>query len=316
MFRLPAKSLKGYMPKHAAKALSKVVKHTRRMQRKYLARFMTTQDADDSAAEVVLECVKFIYKTIQENEDSSGWDVATWLTSLKKLSKGVLVEYTKYLLFPLPLPRPLRFSLKKYSDVLNILNKYDWDFRPIVLNSRCPLINCIEICPLGYTSCQALLLSPYDHRRLYDLTRGEHQSLDAYARMSRKTFDEWIQLLKEVSVFSTQTITPDMAMVINYDLESELDLAEIRRRFAKVNPKLYEMFCECLEEQEFQVADGMINLEMPRGWAGRHLKDRYGLSTEQVKELLGEASSILNQLRADYGLPSIQGGIYTKSFKQ
>jgi hypothetical protein len=316
MFKLSAKALKGYMPKNAAKALTKVVKRTRRMQRKYLSRFMTSQDADDSAAEVILECVKFIYKIVEENKTPLGWDEETWLVSLRKLSKGILVEYTKNILFPLPLPRPLRFSLKKYSDVLHILNKYELNLRPVIFNSECPVINCHEPCRLGYPRCLILHLSPSDHRRLYDLTRGEKQSLTNYAQMSRKTFDEWIKILEEVSMFSTQTITPDMAMVINYDLESELDLSDLRRRFSKVNPQLYEMFCECLEEQEFQVADGMINLEMPRGWSGRDLKDRYGLSTEQVKELLGEASSIINHLRSSNGLPNIQGGIHTKSFKQ
>lgn len=307
MLKLSTKHLKGSMPKAAARALIKTLRRTKRMQKKHMARYISATDADDSAAEVLAACIEYI-----QNHTELDWDEDTWVYKLRNVARWALVEYVKNIIFPLPLPRLVRFSLKKYTDVQKILHKYNENLETVIFNYRCPLAECLHKCLIGYAQCPLLNLSVTDHRRIYELTRGETKSLKTYAEMANKDIAEWIQLMKEVSMFSIQTITPDMAMVIQYDLESELDLSTIRRKFLAVHPKLYELYCELLEDQNS--ADTITDL--PNGWVGKDLKDRFGLSAEEIKGLLHQANSIINQLKAANGLPHLQGGLYTKSAEQ
>jgi hypothetical protein len=133
----------------------------RKIQRHYLA-YANKLDLDDSESEALLEAIKFIKQKLKEDQNSKTWSRDEWYKHIMRRIQNAILEYSKYVYLPVVIPRPLRFSLKKYIAALRIINRYvkssrdpaHSDIYYILCVEGCsPVSKECEICQFGYMEC-------------------------------------------------------------------------------------------------------------------------------------------------------------------
>jgi len=286
------------LPKPVLEALVRVVKLVPKIQRKYLSNQSTKEDVEDCLSSFLVLALDSLQKKMKKLPTE-----IDWFKYFVGLLKSAIIEHSKYIYFPLEIPKTIRLGMKKYIEVVGILRKYkDWR----VLYNNIVLHTCNLECKDCSNQCR---LSNKDHHKLRQLLYGAEHSLTRYAQLYRKTLLEFILILEEVHMFKSNFLTPDVA--VSYDFEEQLDLHTLKERFSNVHPQLFQIYCESLEEADVDFTVSPFQLSIPNGWTSKDIKDRYGLTTQQFKDLLNEGNNLINAVRPKHG--GLLGEVPTES---
>jgi hypothetical protein len=298
-------------PEETSQAFLTAVSSIRKVQRHYLAN-ANKLDLDDSEAEALLEAYRFVKNKLKKESNSKEWSRDEWYKHIMRRVQNAILEYSKYVYLPVVIPRPLRFSLKKYIEALRIINRYVKSARDVThsdiyyvlcIEGCSPLAKKCKICEFGYSECPMSGISGKDRKELFMILRGPRKSLEFYAKWYRKTFEEWIRTLEMLRMYSVSSSVPDIP--VDYDFVGSIDLGNARDQLNSLHPDLYGIYCLSLEDVDLQELEATSIIKTPTGWHNKQIKDSYNLSTQQYRELLLTGDSILNKLRVNEGLRGI-----------
>jgi hypothetical protein len=305
------------VPKQAIEAYSELLGALRSMTSKCLPRICNKQDYEDAEADALLRGIKYIRNVSTRHHDiASAWDKEEWKRRLASRFHDGVLESAKYLLYPFNLPRPIRFSLKKYSDALAVLRKYSSaiNLRSSVLYRAVIVYKCsvevmqnCPICRFGRETCPLLTISNQDLHRLHSLVTRPRQSLSYYAEYYRTPYPVWVRLMetvKEFSVFPSEK----QELPVTYDMDYALMLSQVSDRMQQEDPRLFDVYCDSFVDVDVVELNESLTIQFPRGWLSKSIKDYYGLSSQELQDLLKRGDDILNEFRKNEGLPPIQRG--------
>lgn len=300
------------LPENAFQALADALRSVPRLQRHYFPEGLNRLDRDDSEAEALLEAIQFIKRKTEETPTTKDWPKEQWYKHIMRRVQNAILEYTKYVYLPVVVPRPLRFSLKKYADALKLINRYvraakdvaHSDLYYAVFKANCNLLVRCTSCTLGYEECPLRRVSYKTRKELHAILKGDRESLEFYAQWYRKTLGEWIELLEMLRTYSVSYDLPEIPIIP--DLESSADVGRFHNRLVTLHPDLYEIYCSSLEDIDLGRLEETLVIPTPRGWSNKSIKDQFGLTTEQYREMLIRGDSVLNEFRANAGLPRIR----------
>lgn len=312
MLRKQLKNIRDHgLPPDAFQAFTDACKSIRKLQRQYFLERTNKLDLDDSESEAVLAALTFIQQKLKEDPKSKNWPKPQWYKHVMRRVQNAILEYSKYVYLPVVVPRPLRFSLKKYSEALKIINRYvkalrdvtDSDEYYVIFSKGCDLLKkpC-TICELNYQTCPIGEISSFDRKELHSIIRGGRKSLEFYAQWYRKTLEEWIRTLETLRTYAGSNHIPEIPII--YDLDGELELKRFQSHLDDLHPDLYAIYCSSLETTNLEELDAGAIIT-PRGWDNKTLKDTYNLSSQQYREMLLLGDTVLNDFRINEGLQPI-----------
>jgi hypothetical protein len=295
----------------ANQAFTLAVASIRKIQRHYLT-FANKLDLDDSESEALLEAIRFIKHKSKEEPNSKKWSRDEWYKHIMRRVQNAILEYSKYVYLPVVIPRPLRFSLKKYTEALRIINRYVKSTRDpshsdiyyvLCVEGCSPMSKQCKICQFGYAECPLSEISGKDRRSLFMILRGPRKSLEFYAKWYRKTFEEWIRTLEMLRMYSVSNHIPEIP--VDYDFIGSVDLLGLQDKLNSLHPDLYDIYCLSLEDLDLEALEETFLMKTPGGWSSKQIKDKYNLSTQQYRELLLTGDKVLNAFRVNEGLHRI-----------
>jgi hypothetical protein len=317
---LAPQSMEG-VPDQAVEAYSELLGVLRSLTSKCLPSTCNYQDYEDAEADALLRGVNYIRNvTIKYPDAAFSWDKYEWKRRLYSRFHDGVLESTKYLLYPFNLPRPIRFSLKKYSDAVGLIKKHSSAvnvktsvlYRAIIVH-RCSVetMDACKVCILKRKVCPLVRIPTRDLFKLHTLVTQPRQSLSYYAEYYRTPYQVWVNLMetvKEFSVFPAEK----QELTIAYDLDISVMLSRVSDRMQKEDPRLFDIYCQSFLDIDVSKLNESLRIRSPRGWLSKGLKDQYDLSTLELQDLLKKGDQILNEFRANEGLPPIQRGFLTK----
>lgn len=303
----------------AFRALKAAARSIRKTQKRYFSYDVNELELEDSYSEALCEAWRFVKNKLEEDPKSQKWSVQDWYKHIMRRVQNAILEYSKYVYLPVTLPRPVRFSLKKYAESLRIINKYvkttrnvtDSHLYRVLFEYGCDPLKSCKICNAGYEECPLNSLSTPDRKKLYDLLWGPRRSLAFYAKWYRKSFIEWVGLLETVLTFSVTTQTQETP--VTYDLEASMDLHRFRHEAESIHPDLYAVYIASLDNTDISALESERVISTPKGWDNKYIKDRFGLTDQQYREMLVTGDRVLNKMRVDAGIPRIRRRIQEKS---
>jgi hypothetical protein len=310
------------VPDQAIEAYAELLGLLRPITSKCLPSTCNKQDYEDAESDALLRGVKYIRNvTLRHRDIAFSWDKDEWKRRLYSRFHDGVLESAKYLLYPFNLPRPIRFSLKKYSDTIAIIRKYSSAFnvrtsvlyRAVVVH-RCSIEKMQDCgaCIFRRKTCPLLKISTKDLNALHSLVTRPRQSLSYYAEYYRTPYPIWVNLMetvKEFSVFPSEK----QELPVTYDLDSALTLSRVSDRMQKEDPRLFDIYCQSFVDVDVTDMNESLSLRLPRGWLSKSIKDDFGVSSQELQNLLRKGDEILNEFRAYEGLPPIQRGFRTQS---
>lgn len=309
------------IPNQAIEAYSELLGALRSITSKCLPSTCSKQDYEDAESDALLRGMKYIRNvTSRHPEVALSWDKEEWKRRLYSRFHDGILESAKYLLYPFNLPRPIRFSLKKYSDTITILRKYSSAinlkssvlYRAILIH-RCS-IEVMQNCPacrFGRKTCPLLNIPTSDLNKLHALVTRPRQSLSYYAQYYRTPYPVWVSLMetvKEFSVFPSEK----QELPVTYDMDYAIMLSQISDRMQKEDPRLFSIYCDAFADVDVTELNETLTIRIPRGWLSKTIKDYYELSSQELQELLQKGDDILNEFRQNEGLPPVQRGFRTE----
>jgi hypothetical protein len=309
------------LPKDAYQAFITATASIRKIQRHYFSHYVNKLDRDDSESEALLEGLRFIKNKLKEDTNSHKWPQNEWHKHIIRRFQNAILEYSKYVYLPVVIPRPLRFSLKKYMEALRIINKYVKSIKDaahsdlyyvLCIEGCSPLSKKCKICEFGYSECPISEVSGKDRKELFAVLRGPRKSLEFYAKWYRKTFEEWIRALELLRMYSVSSNVPDIP--VNYDFDGSADLRKMQSRLNALHPDLYDIYCLSMEDLDLNHLESDLVMKTPTGWSNKRIKEQYNLSTQQYRELLLAGDTVLNTLRLNEGLHRVFRDIQKESF--
>jgi len=307
------------IPKDAIIAYGNLLPQLRLLTRTYLPESCNAEDFNDAEAAALENGLKYIRLVEEQGLDHSKWSVEEWQRRLYSRFKNAVLESAKYLLSPISLPRPVRFSMKKYVDVIAIIKKYvktenvaTSDLYKVIFEKGCTTENigkCVEC-----KNCHIKILDIDDLSEINSLLTGERKSLSYYAKLYRKSYDEWIRLLESVKEFSyLHDISEETEMEISMD--NLITLKRFKDKLNKVHPKLYEIYCHSICDTDTDRLNEKLEVFTPRGWLNKDIKELYDLTSPEFKQLLEEGDRVLNEFRKNEGLRPIQRKLWSEFTK-
>lgn len=308
-------------PKEAYQAFILATSSIRKIQEHYLSRYVNKFDRDDSEAEALLEGLRFIKNKLKEDPNSHKWPRDEWHRHILRRFQNAILEYSKYVYLPVVIPRPLRFSLKKYMEALRIINRYVKSLKDaahsdlyyvLCIEGCSPLSKDCDVCKVGYRICPMSEVSGKDRKELFKILRGPTKSLEFYARWYRKTFEEWIRTLEMLRMYTVSSNIPEIP--VDYDVDGSVDLKSVQNQLNSLHPDLYDIYCLSLEDTDVTDLESEFTLKTPIGWSSKQVKEKYNLSTQQYRELLLAGDTVLNTFRLNEGLQRVFRDIQKESF--
>lgn len=310
------------LPPAAFQAFTDACKSIRQLQRRYFADGTNKLDLDDSESEAIVAALAFITQKLKKDKKSKNWPQPYWYKHIMRRVQNAILEYSKYVYLPIVVPRPLRFSMKKYADALKIINRYvkavrdvtDSNEYYVIFVKGCNLLQkpCV-VCELNYSKCPISEISAIDRKELNSLIRGGRKSLEFYAQWYRKTLEEWIRTLETLRTYAGSNHIPEIPII--YDFDGEMELKRFQSRLDDLHPDLYAIYISSLETTHLEDLDAGAVIT-PRGWDNKTLKNKYDLTSQQFREMLLNGDKVLNEFRLNEGLPTICRDIQIESLGQ
>lgn len=308
------------MPEPAKQAFIRAGRAMKKIQRHYFPDIIGEADIADSWSEATLAGFEFITEELVKNPECKNWTKDQWYTHVIRRFQNAVLEYSKYVYLPVSIPRPLRFSLKKYAETIKIIAKYTRTLRhpshsdlyyALCIEGCNPMVMTCTKCKCGLNPCPLLHLSSEDSKALYDLLLGPKKSLVFYAQWYRKGFSEWIRLLEILQMYTVSDIIPEIP--ISYDFDSALDLRKFERQLGDLHPSLYDIYTDSLDSLDLDELNNTLIIRTPYGWNSKQTKDRHTLTTQQYRDLLIKGDMVLNKFRVAVGLPRVFRDFQAKS---
>ena len=308
------------LPKPVKEAIIDLLPALRPLTTQYLPESCVVQDYEDAEADAIAGGIYYARAVLKNKPESAEWNMLEWKRRLYSRFNNAILESVRYILYPLNIPRPLRFSLKKYSDAVIIIRKYvmedeirNSDLYRAVMELGCSLqdICSCRSCSLGFPDCPIMGMESSDIIELHALLMGARRSLSYYAKLYRKNYKFWIKTLEALKELTVHAFTPDTQS--SYDIDRVITLKRLHDRMDEEHPDLFELYCFAISDVDINKLNTNMELHTPKGWLNRNIKDRFGLETDELKVLLEKGDRILNEFRANEGLPPIQRTIWHKS---
>lgn len=278
----------GNIPVVALRAYTDLFPSLRSLVAKYLSYQANPSDVNDALAEGLAAGMQHILLV------STPQTYGKWKKQIFRKMSNAVIEYLKYILAPVSIPRPIRFSLKKYRQALQLLGRC-WegaeDVTPyqLLFEYKCLPSNTCKVCELGLESCPFLALSQKEVRELEALLIGETGgSLDKYASNYRKTYNEWIEILRLIPSHTHSLTEADLA--VELDLDYILTLKQFEEKVNKIDGRLFEMYCNAITVLD--LSELSETLPTPRGKLSREIKEHFGLTTHTMRNLLQKAHQV------------------------
>lgn len=267
-------------------------------------------DREDAEATALFEALKYIYSK-QDEPETTKWAKSVWYKHIMRRVNNAILEHAKYVFLPMVMPRPLRFSMKKYMEALKILNRYVKASKDVahselytaIINDGCGITDYCDKRACEYAVCPVNQLSLLDLKELHHIIIGKNKSLEYYAQWYRKSLKEWIHILELLRTYSVSNDVPDLPVTPNTD--RCVDLIRLRNRLEAIRPNLSNIYVESMEDVDLNRTEDELMLVTPRGWSTKHIKERFGLTSEEYKNLLLDGDRILNEFRVNEGLQKL-----------
>jgi hypothetical protein len=287
----------------------------------YLPETCNHQDFEDAEADAIANGIKYAQRMLRTNPESKRWSKTEWRRRIYSRFLNAIVDSARYLLYPMNIPRPLRFSLKKYSEALSIIRRYVQEehvhnsllYRALFYHG-CNLekMNACKSCELGVVECPVLSMETDDILKIHHLLSGTRKSLSYYAKLYRKSYRDWVSILESVKTLaSSSLLSPDKETFP--DLDKYLVLKELKEKMSSVHPNLFEIYCYALSDVDINTLNITHTVQTPRGWLNKDIKDRFGIESHEFHCLLEEGDKLLNEFRAYEGLPPVQRRFWAQS---
>lgn len=307
----------------AKEALASLLPALRPLASQYLPETCNQQDFEDAEADAIASGVKYAQSVLRSKPESKHWSKTEWRRRLYSRFMNAVMESARYLLYPMSIPRPLRFSLKKYSEALSIIRKYVQEdhvhsssLYQVLFYRECNMRKMNECkdkeCEYGFVECPILGMDFEDIHRLHLLLSGNRKSLTYYGKLYRKTYRDWIRILESVkTIAASSLLSPDKEVFP--DMDRYLVLKQLKEKMASIHPDLFEIYCYALSDVDVNKLNTTHIVQTPRGWLNRDIKDRFDIESYEFRNLLEEGDRLLNEFRSYEGLPPIQRRFWTKS---
>ena len=307
--------------REAAEAFLSLLSALRPIALQFLPDTCTKQDFEDAESDAILNGIKYIMRVLKNKPESKHWSKTEWRRRIGSRFSNAILESSRYLLFPMNIPRPLRFSLKKYSEALLIIRKYAQEehlhnstLYHALFDNECSMSSattCQE-CTLGLKTCPILDMDEKDMLQIHSLLSGARKSLTYYGKMYRKSYHDWVRILEAVkSLAASSLLSPDRE--VSPDLDKYIVLKELRKRMADVHPHLFEIYCYALSDVDINKLNTTYVVQTPKGWLNKDIKDKFGIESYEFRSLLEKGDAILNEFRSYERLPPIQRRFWSKS---
>lgn len=305
----------------AKEALASLLPALRPLTSQYLPETCNQQDFEDAEADAIANSVKYAQSVLKSKPESKHWSKTEWRRRLYSRFQNAVMESARYLLYPMNIPRPLRFSLKKYSEALSIIRKYVQEehihnshLYQVLFYHGCNLrkINNCPTCSLGYAECPILTMDSDDMLKIHELLSGTRKSITYYGKLYRKTYRDWVSILESVKTLAASSLlSPDKEVFP--DMDRYLVLKQLKEKMAAVHPNLFEIYCYALSDVDVNNLNTTYIVQTPRGWLNKDIKDRFDIESYEFRSLLEEGDKLLNEYRSYEGLPPIQRRFWSKS---
>jgi hypothetical protein len=308
------------LPQTVKEAIIELLPALRPLTMQYLPESCGVQDFEDAESDALLSGIYYARAMLKNKPECANWSMKEWNRRLYSRFHNAVLESVRYILYPLNIPRPLRFSLKKYSDAMSIIRKYvmeeeikNSDLYRAVMELGCSMqdICACRSCSLGFPDCPILRMESGDIIELHALLMGARRSLSYYAKLYRKNYKFWIKTLEALKELTVHTFIPEVES--SYDIDRVLTLKRLHDRMDVEHPNLFEVYCFSISDVDINKLNTNMVVHTPKGWLNRNIKDRFGLETDELKILLEKGDQILNEFRANEGLPPIQRTVWSKS---
>jgi hypothetical protein len=307
------------IPKNALKAYADLLPKLRFITSQYLPNTSTMDDIDDAESDALENGLRYIRAVMKKDPFSTEWTKQEWSKRLYSRFQNAVLESAKYLLSPIKLPRPLRFSMKKYVDILSILRKYiketnivNSDLYKAVFECYCSLTN-YKTCPY-LEICKTCHIQELDSEDLYEIQQmlvGDRKSIMYYAKLYRKTYKDWIGMLESVKEYVVRNDLPQEDRV-DYDLDKLLTFKHFRECLNAIHPDLFEIYCFAISDTDTERLNSNLEIFTPRGWLGKDIKDKFNLTKDDLMTLLESGDEVLNKFRTNEGLQPIQRRLWSE----
>jgi len=287
----------------------------------YLPDTCTKQDFEDAESDAILNGIKYVKRVLKTKPESKAWSKTEWRKRIGSRFSNAILESSRYLLFPMNISRPIRFSLKKYSDALSILRRYvhnenlqnsalyqAWFYNECNLNN----ISICEDCKLGLASCPILEMDYADIVQVHSLLAGSKKSLNSYGQRYRKKYKDWVRILESVkSIAASSLLSPDRE--ITPDMDKYVVFQSLKDKMAHVHPQLFDIYCYALSDVDVNTLNTTYRVQTPKGWLNRDIKIKFGIESQEFRSLLEKGDAVVNEFRSYEGLPPIQRSFWSKS---
>jgi hypothetical protein len=308
------------LPYNIKEAIANLLVTLRPLTAQYLPETCTKQDYEDAEADALLNAVYYARSMLKNKPECAEWNMLEWKRRLYSRFNNAIIESVRYILYPLNIPRPLRFSLKKYSDAIEIIRKYVMEenvkgsqLYQALMEGGCSmqdLCTC-RSCSFGFEDCPILSMESKDIIEIHALLMGARKSLSYYAKLYRKNYKFWIKTLEALKDLTTHSIMPDD--YVSHDLDKILTLKKMHERMDTEHPDLFRIYCYAMSDTDVTKLNQTCTLNTPKGWLNRNIKDQFNLKPDELRSLLEKGDQILNEFRANEGLPPIHRSLSTQS---
>jgi hypothetical protein len=268
------------------------------------------QDFEDAEADAIANGVRYAQISLKSNMDSRRWSKTEWRRRLYSRFLDAVLESARYLLYPMNIPRPLRFSLKKYSEAVSIIRKYAHEEQihsshlyQAFFYHECNLhkVNKCRICELGLSECPILDMEASDMIKIHKLLSGARKSLTYYGKLYRKSYKDWVRILESVkSLAASSLLSPDKEVFP--DMDKYLVLKQLKEKMVGIHPDLFEIYCHAMSDVDVNNLNVTHTVQTPRGWLNKDIKDRFGIESTEFRCLLEEGDKLLNEFRSYEGV--------------
>lgn len=309
------------LSREAKEAIASLLPALRPLTLQRLPETCNLQDFEDAEADAVANGVKYAQSMLKSNPESKLWSKTEWRRRIYSRFLNAVLESARYLLYPMNIPRPLRFSLKKYSEAISIIRKYTDEehvhnsaLYQALFYHECNLnkLNSCTGCELGMDECPVLSMELRDMLKIHELLSGARKSLTYYAKLYRKTYRDWVRMLESVKTLAASSLlSPDKEVFP--DLDKYIVLKQLKERMTSIHPNLFEIYCYSLSDVDVNKLNVTHVVQTPRGWLNKDIKDRFGIESYEFRSLLEEGDKLLNEFRSYEGLPPIQRRFWAKS---
>jgi len=311
------------VPPQAIEAYSELIGLLYMITTKCLPYASNFQDYEDAESDALLRGISYIRNvSTRHKETAYSWSKVEWKRRLYSRFYDGVIESAKYLLYPFNLPRAIRFSLKKYSDAVGILQKYSRlsNIRSSVLYKSILLKRCsidtiakCKKCIFKLAECPLTVISTDDLQTLHSLVTNSDQSLSHYADYYHNTpYKIWIRIMESLKDFSSFQVDKQ-ELPASYDMERGLTLKRVQQKMKKIHPKLFDIYCQLMTSVDTDALNTQLYFPPIKSWQSRIIREDYGIKPIELRRLLKQGDRLINAFRQHEGLLPIQRTVYSKS---